>query len=209
MHGTITMTKPLLPALREAVRQAVYTLNSMRDPDAHFLRQGARYATVGDAALAYGYNAASVSMAPPSPSEITRMEIVLDWLGWLRRTKGTDDFRRVMDWANGMPVFTISLREKCSRRTVMNRIDRSLNAILAEFGDCAEDVGVIDEPMSADLPPPFFITEIPSNTGAISNFGNPIADNRQIIVGKIYIAGVGFMKNGRPLRDGSYRAERV
>lgn len=203
------MTKPLLPALREAVRQAVYTLNSMRDPDAHFLRQGARYATVGDASLAYGYNAASVSRAPPSPSEITRMEIVLDWLGWLRRKHGTEDFRRVMDWANGMPMLTILQREKCSRRTVMNRIDRSLNAILVEFGGIGEEVEIIDEPMSADLPPPFFITEIPSDTSAISNFGNPIADNQQIIVGKIYIAGIGFMKNGKALRDGSHKAERV
>lgn len=198
----------LLLALREAVKQAISTLNALRDPDAHFLRQGARYNTIGDAALAYGYNSATISRAPPSPAEVTRMEIVLDWLGWLRRKHGVDEFRRIMDWAAGVPLFTLCTRENCSRRTIMNRIDRSLNSILSEFGAPAEQIETIEEPISADLPPSFFVSEAPYDTTSIPGYGNPIAEHRQIS-NKVYIAGIGFMRDGKALRDGRYRAERV
>ncbi len=175
----------------------------MRDPDAHFLRQGARFSVLtGDASLAYGYNSATISRAPPSPAEITRMEIVLDWLGWLRRKHGTDEFRRIMDWAGGQAVFKMASREDCSQRTVLNRIDRSLQKILGEFGPPEiEAVEIIEEPFSADTAPTFFVTEIPHYTEDILNYGNPNSIARPMI-GKIYVGGVGFMRNGKTYRDG-------
>lgn len=197
------MAERLLTALREAVRQAIGMLNSMRDPDAHFLRQGARFSVLtGDASLAYGYNSATISRAPPSPAEITRMEIVLDWLGWLRRKHGTDEFRRIMDWAGGQSVFKLASREDCSQRTILNRIDRSLQKILIEFGPPQnEPVEIIEEPFSADAVPTYFVTEIPNYTEDILNFGNPNSQPRAI-TGKIYVGGIGFMRNGKTYRDG-------
>jgi hypothetical protein len=82
----------------------------------------------------------------PSPRDITRAEIVDSWLVWLHGVEGKRGSHRVFHWARGAPQWLLAQRENCSERTIVNRIDRSMAAILAEFLCTEVEVGRVEEP---------------------------------------------------------------
>ena len=87
-------------------------------------------------------------------------------------------------------------REGCTERTIINRIDRSMAAILTEFLDEETSVEPIEEP--AALPVRHYHASWEATTGA--------AGTREDF-GKVFVNGVGFMRNGRRLRDGREKAD--
>src|SRR4029077_16591320 len=103
---------------------------------------------------------------------------------------------RVFHWARGVPVWQLAQREACTERTIHNRIDRSMAAILAEFLDKEADIERIEEP--APVPTQHYRATWELETGA--------AGVRQDF-GKVYIDGIGYMKDGRRVRDGREKAD--
>lgn len=189
--------KAMLAALREAVRRAILTLAALRDPDARFLavRSGWSIETVRAVEESYGYSKPRVRGFRPTPADISQMEIVAGWLAWLRREQGDYALRRIIGWAMAVPLWRLGERESCSERTIVNRIDRSMNAILKEFGDIDAEVEVIEEQKPAT--PHAFSTPVQ---------GHVTAGVRKQ-KGKVYIAGIGIMKDGRVWRNGTERLD--
>jgi hypothetical protein len=95
-----------------------------------------------------------------------------------------------------MPTWMQAQRENCSGRTIINRIDRSMAAILREFLDVETDVAPIEEP--AALPVRHYHASWEATTGPAG-----VREN----FGRVYIDGIGYMKDGRRLRDGSHKIE--
>ncbi len=128
--------KSMLSSLREVVRRAWQTLSVLRDPDLRFFRRGGwLFSVVHDVNQAYGYSSAKARAFQPSPEDVSRMEIVMGWMAWLRRAEGELALKRIIGWSMGVPLWQMARREGCSERTITNRIDRSLNAVLKAFGD--------------------------------------------------------------------------
>ena len=94
-------------------------------------------------------------------------------------------------------MWKIADREGCSERTVMNWIDRSMAAILREFGGETVEVKEVEEFREAQPYALSFAELVVGNAvpGVITSFG------------KVWVQGVGFMRNGRPVRDGRERIE--
>jgi hypothetical protein len=132
----------------------------------------------------------------PSPRDISRSEIVDSWLIWLRASEDKRASHRVFHWARGVPTWVQAQREACTERTIHNRIDRSMAAILREFLDEEMTVEPIEEP--AALPVRHYHASWEATTGE--------AGERQDF-GKVYIDGIGYMKDGRRLRDGREKAD--
>jgi Domain of unknown function (DUF6362) len=123
--------KTMLASLREVVRRAWKTLAALRDPDLHYFRRGGwLFSVVNEVNQAYGYSSAQARSFRPTSLDVSRMEIVMGWMAWLRRTEGDIAIRRLIGWSLGVPLWQMARRENCSERTITNRIDRSLNAIL-------------------------------------------------------------------------------
>jgi hypothetical protein len=160
------------------------------------LRSTWRISTVDDAGLAYAYNEIRTPRLVPTPRDITRAEIVDAWLVWLRAAEGKRALHRVFHWARGVPTWMQAQRENCSGRTIHNRIDRSMAAVLREFLDVETDVAPVEEP--AALPLRHYHSAFEATTGD--------AGVREEF-GKVYIDGIGFMKDGRRLRDGREKAD--
>src|SRR3990167_6073221 len=135
MHGIAMADIPpdLFHCMREIIRRAVMTLAALRDPDRRFMGWSRLPVhVVHDIQEAYGYSSASVRGFSPSPQEVDQMEIVLPWLAWLRQSEGDLACRRILGWAMGAALWRLGQREKCSDRTVTNRIDRSIAAIIKD-----------------------------------------------------------------------------
>ncbi|MBV9135821.1 MAG: hypothetical protein JO357_02075, partial [Hyphomicrobiales bacterium] len=138
--------KSMLASLREVVRRAWQTLSVLRDPDLHFFRRGGwLFSVIHDMNQAYGYSSAQARGFQPSPEDVSRMEIVMGWMAWLRRLEGELALKRIIGWSMGVPLWQIARREGCSERTITNRIDRSLNAVLKTFGAMDSEPPVIEE----------------------------------------------------------------
>ncbi|QOZ15931.1 hypothetical protein XI02_13795 [Bradyrhizobium sp. CCBAU 21365] len=182
-------------ALKVAIKRGIVVLDALGDAELKFqsVSQVWNRATA-DAALAYGYNETRVRIVPTA-REIAQAETVADWLAWLGHHYG--GVPRLVAWAHDDPIWRIAEREHCSERTIHNRIDRSVALILEHFGDAEVDLPVIDErPQPAHLPN--FVVERP--LAGVSPVVNPH--------GKVWIGGVGWMKDGRPWRDGRDKAAR-
>jgi hypothetical protein len=160
------------------------------------LRSTWSISTVDDPGLAYAYNEIRTPRIVPSPRDISRAEIVDSWLVWLRATEGKRAVHRVFHWARGVPTWVQAQREACTERTIHNRIDRSMAAILAEFLDEEMSVEPIEEP--AEKPTQFYRASWELETGAAG-----VREN----FGKVWVDGVGMMKDGRRLRDGREKAD--
>jgi hypothetical protein len=130
------------------------------------------------------------------PRDITRAEIVDSWLVWLRAEEGKRALHRVFHWARGVPLWVQAQREHCSERTIVNRIDRSMAAILREFLDVETDVAPIEE--AAALPVRHYHAAWQATTGD--------AGVRESF-GKVWIDGIGYMRDGRRLRDGREKTD--
>jgi hypothetical protein len=114
-----------------------------------------------------------------------------------RAEEGKRAVYRVFHWARGVLAWEQAQREACTERTIANRIDRSMAAILREFLDVETgDVAPIEE--RAALPVRHYHAAWEATTGE--------AGERQDF-GKVYIDGIGYMKDGRRLRDGREKAD--
>jgi|HubBroStandDraft_6_1064221.scaffolds.fasta_scaffold1911681_1 hypothetical protein len=58
----------------------------------------------------------------PTTRENANMELVMQWMAWLRLREGDQAVRRIALWATGKRLFVITRCEH-SERTVANRID--------------------------------------------------------------------------------------
>jgi hypothetical protein len=178
------------------IRDGVLVMQAMDDPDYKYRRPLTstwRISAPDDPNTAYAYTELRLRFRP-SPRDITRAEIVDSWLVWLHGVEGKRGTHRIFHWARGAPRWLQAQREHCSERTIVNRIDRSMAAILNEFFLAEADVEHVDEP--ADEPVRSFHGQHSSDvTGAIEGHG------------KVWIAGVGFMRDGRRMRDGLEKAD--
>ena len=94
----------------------------------------------------------------------------------------------------GAPAWLLAQREHCSEGTIANRIDRSMVAILNEFLCVEIELEHVEEP--AEQPVRSFHGEHVSEfTGATEQHG------------KVWIDGVGFMRDGRRVRDGREKTQ--
>ena len=192
--------KQVLQALKEAVRRAWQTLAQVRDPDARFFVQGGAWPLpiVNDVNEAYGYSSPKAREFRPRAEDVSRMEIVMAWMAWLRRKEGEIALRRIIGWSMSVPVWQLAKREKCSERTIMNRIDRSLNAVLKEF-----------LAMDAD---PDLVEEARPDLGAVRGFAaaaTAVLDHPDgVRPGKVWIHGIGWMFKGKPWDRGERLSEK-
>ncbi|PAY07173.1 hypothetical protein CK489_15345 [Bradyrhizobium sp. UFLA03-84] len=182
-------------ALKVAIKRAIVVLDALGDSELKFqnVSQVWNRATA-DAALAYGYNETRVRIVPTA-REIAQAETVADWLAWLGHHHG--GVPRLVAWANDEPIWRMAEREGCSERTIHSRIDRSVALILSHFGDVDMDVPVFDEkPQPAHMPN--FMTQ------RVMAGDNPVVNPH----GKVWIGGVGWMKDGKRWHDGQHKAAR-
>jgi hypothetical protein len=187
--------KALHAGLKEIIRTSVQVMYSIGWRDTLFMRSAfGSIVTVDDAALAYGYSETSCKQF--SAREISRAEMVESWLAWLSlQPDGIKQAVRIDDWARGIALWQMAQRENCSERTVVNRIDRSMALILAELFNVHVEIKTEFEKLETH--PLAFLLEKPKSgyAGERTNFG------------KAFVAGVGFVRNGKPLRDGRHKAE--
>jgi hypothetical protein len=190
------LSNRLHASLKAAVKRSIVVMDAMLDPERRFLRPASAMASLWSQAIdepeeAYGYSQTRVRFVP-SAREIQQAETVADWLSWLAREKGRECIRLLTSWAREMPIWKIAQFERCSERSVHNRIDRLIAAILGEFGG---PTLAIDIPEVKERPgrahPPNFMVERPMDS-----------DSSGIIHARVWIGGVGFMKNGKRLRNG-------
>jgi hypothetical protein len=195
-HALNGSSRVMLHALKEAIRQGVLVMQALDDPDYKYRRPLTstwRISAPDDPNTAYAYTELRLRFVP-SPRDITRAEIVDSWLVWLHGVEGRRGTHRVFHWARGAPQWLQAQRENCSERTIVNRIDRSMAEILAEFLCTEVEVGHVEEP--AEQPVRSFHGE------HVSEFEGSVEKH-----GKCWIDGVGFMRDGRRLRDGREKVE--
>ena len=181
--------RQMLAALKQEVRDAWLVFARLPDVDARFrmgLRSGWTLPVVSAASDAYGYSDASARAEYPSPRDISRMEIVMGWLAWLRREEGDLALKRIIGWARGTPLYVLAHRERRCTRTIENQIDRSMAAILREFLAVSIDIPVVDEAPAV----------LPRITGFTAARPSAADVPSEVEPGKVYIAGIGFMYRG-------------
>lgn len=195
--------RKMLAALKLAVRDAWRVLSLCPDPDKRFrgsLSGAWCFPVVHDSRDAYG--AAEVfSVARATPQDITRMEIVMEWMAWIRRLapqQGGGDFavKRIMGWSLGTPIWVMAQRERCSERSIERRVDKSLSAVLAEFLAVTVELDTVDEPLE--------------RADRIRGFTDrPItSESCELEPGKVFIDGIGFMFHGKRYNDGGKLLDR-
>ena len=175
--------------LKVAIKRAIVVLDALGDKELRFQNMGQVWSrAIDDAGLAYGYTETRVRFVPTA-REIAQAEAVGDWLAWLGHHHG--GVPRLVAWAHDEPIWRMAERERCSERTIHNRIDRSVATILSEFGGVELELEMIEEkPERAHLPN--FFTE-----RAISGPADAVNQH-----GKCWIDGLGFMLKGKKLRTG-------
>lgn len=176
-------------ALKAAIKRAIVVMDALGDSEMRFQNVGQVWArAIDDASMAYGYSETRVRFIPTA-REIAQADTVADWLAWLGANHG--GVPRLVSWAHDDPIWRIAERERCSIRTIHNRIDRSVAAILKEFGGGEIDLPVIEEGPEKAHPPSFFKERpVALNTAPIDGHG------------KCWIDGVGMMLKGKRLNDG-------
>jgi Domain of unknown function (DUF6362) len=190
--------KSMLASLREVVRRAWQTLAVLRDPDLHFFRRGGwLFSVVHDVNQAYGYSSAQARGFQPTHEDVSRMEIVMGWMAWLRRAEGELALKRIIGWSMGVPLWQMARREGCSERTIANRIDRSLNGVLKAFGNMDAEPPVIEETARHDARMRAYVSEKPTRM-----------QEGTLQPGKLWIDGIGWMFKGRPWDNGHALAEK-
>jgi hypothetical protein len=191
---------PMIRSMLAVLKHAIIVLDALGLRKLHAgqaptLESGMATLAVGDAAVAYGYSEAKAKFRP-TPREIAQAEVVDEWLRWLAAARGVAEVERLQRWALGTPMWLMAQRERCSERTVRNRLERSAAAILQMFGigSNVETVEEFYEPM------PYALA-----------FSQPLTVNREnetVSAGRVWIDGLGFMRNGQRIRDGKHHADR-
>jgi len=177
-----------IAAVRELIRYSIMTLSAMKDPDAKYLglAQLPQH-IVHDIKEAYGYSAASVRSFRPTAQDITQMEYFAGWLSWLRRTEGEKALRRLIGWSMGVATWRLGQREGCSDDTIMNRINRSIAAMIRHFLKFNIVIEQVDEPFKGAV-----------YAAVLQKPPGPHGGEVQFM--KVYVSDLGFMKGGRRLK---------
>jgi hypothetical protein len=198
LNGHDPHSHHMLGALKVAIRHAILVMLAL--PDAHdphrFQLRSIWVPVTDDPQAAYAYTEVKTPRIVPSPRDISRAEIVDSWLVWLRAAEGRRALYRIVAWSKGAPLWLLAQQERCSDRTIANRIDRSMAAILAEFLDTEMTVEPIEEPPR--MPVRHYHAAWEATTGD--------AGVRERF-GKVWIDGIGMMRDGRRLRDGREKAD--
>lgn len=208
----MTDTLHLHASLKSVIKSGILVLDSQPDRHARWLSMGAAWAApVSGDISSYGYNAATVRFIP-SAREITQAEIVASWLVWL----GLGDpngVKRLVAWAHDDPLWRIGERERCSTRTVGNRIDRSVASIMREFAAHPVDrqitIAVIEEPVERSSALVGFDPVKRSTLGVFKDSAaaalRACAAGVREISNRVWIDGLGYMRDGRRLSRGDDR----
>ncbi len=195
-ESTQEIADEALVAIKTIVRRAIITFMTLRDPDRKYQREfrGTSWLlpVVDTKQEAYGYKNYGFE---PTPHDISQMEIVADWLAWLKRSDGDNAVRRLISWTLGVPTWRLAARERCSDRTIRNRIDRSIVAMIRQFAAVDISVEIVEDGKTAA--PYAMVFDPPSGP-----HGGPI------ILRKVYIYDKGFMLGSKKIRDGHWRAEK-
>jgi hypothetical protein len=186
--------RAMLASLKTTVQEAWHVALLIPDIDARF-RKGLKggswpFSVIHETCEGYGWHDPWLKECP-SPAEISEMEVVMEWMVWLRqRQNGDVDLKRIIGWAIGVPMYILASRERRSVRTIQNRIDRSLAEILNKFLDIQMNIVPIDE---MELKP-----------GRIRWFSSPTGaqeSGETTEAGKVYVSGIGFMFRGKKYRS--------
>jgi hypothetical protein len=219
MHGAIALVKPIklegqaldaFLAVKEIVRRAVLTLAAIKDPDERYRRGLASTWTlpvVHDAETAYGYGTPTIAKFVPSPRDVSQMEVVTTWLVWLRRTEGELSVKRIIGWAKGIPGWMLGTKERCSERTIKNRIDRSISSIIEEFAGASLIVEIVHDESKpiVDLSPRQGRADGPFSI-VIEKAPGPHGE--RVVLKKVYVHDIGFLIGSKRLRDGRHKADK-
>lgn len=184
--------RELIDALKELVVLAVRVFRALPDPDARFQAMGKACAFSDRADPWFGYGGSTIRVRfIPTPKEVSQAERVNEWLVWLSQQSATA-FDRLIDWANGTPTWRIAMREKCTPRTIHNRLDRSLSSIAKQFGNVIIEIEAVEEKHEY----PLHFAERPTQIGSATELlGSKTysGDRREYVI------------NGRRWRDGKER----
>jgi len=186
-------------ALKGVIKRAIIVLDALGDSEMRFLALGrawneeekvARWDAVDRSVIAF--NQPNYVKEVPTSREIAQAEIVEGWLIWLARQEGREAIPRLVAWAHEDPLWRIGDREKVSERVIRYRIDKSVAAILEKFS-----LGHLDAEIQEPKPESRSI-------GTVFRSERPTANDNAntAVIKKVYIAGIGFMRNGHRVRDG-------
>lgn len=191
--------KDMIIAVREIIFRAILTFKALPDREARYLRQGTAWAgIVGDANLAYGYGDTFARAFQPTPYEMDQAMEVSPWLAWLWKEEGDIAVKRIIARAMGIPLWRLAERERCGEKTITNRIDRSVAAIIGEFFGKNVEIEIVEEPY--EQTPFAMVIEKPAQICPEHKYFAKVM--------KVYVHGKGMMLNGRIWRDGRHRAEK-
>lgn len=181
-------------AIKTIVRRGIMTLMTLRDPDRKYHHRVSAwlFPVVNKAQESYGYVQYGFE---PTPHDISQMEIVAGWLAWMKRTEGELALRRIISWTLGVPTWRLASRERCSDRTVRNRIDRSIVAIIRNFAAADISVEIIEDGETKN--PYKMVFDRPSGP-----------HGGTVILRKVYVYDAGFMIGSKTVRDGRYKADK-
>ena len=191
-HG-VTSTAAIR-AVREIIRRGILTIE--RDPSP--------YARLGYGTPAYARqyvpdqyaDAGKRERFVPTARDRDQSFVVLTWLQWLGIAHGSDDVRRLTRWAYGVPNTRQADREGVSSNTIMNRIDRSVAAIIERYFDATCRIEVVEEPWERT---PFAIRLDDEQTW--------FSSQPQIMT--VFVYGKGMMRNGKRWDDGRWKLDRM
>lgn len=133
-----------LDLLGSVIRRAIHTMLALQDPDRHFIYQGTAGWIIPTVPEWISYGNRKWPFVP-LPEDISKAEIVFGWLSWLGDSQGKRAVERLTEWAIATPTWVIAKQEQCTERTILNRIDRSLSAILGNFGGVEIDLPKLEE----------------------------------------------------------------
>lgn len=183
-------------ALKGVIKRAIIVLDALGDSEMRFLSVGRALNNAmndptwnGDQSV-LAYDQTTFVRFIPTAREIAQAEIVETWLTWLGVTEGRKAVPLLVAWAHDDPIWRIADREHCSVRTIHYRIDKSVAAILAHFGDVKMDVA--EPPREPRAGHSAFMVERPE----------AVAEGRRSGFGKVWIDGIGFMRDGKRVFDG-------
>lgn len=181
-------------AIKSIIRRGIMTLLTLRDPDRKYQYRysGWLFPVVRKAQEAYGYSKYGFD---PTPHDLSQMDIVAVWLAWLKRSQGEDAVRRLISWTLGVPTWRIATRERCSERTVRNRMDRSVASIIQKFAAVDISVEIVED--DKIVTPYAMIFD-----RATGPHGGPV------MLRKVYIYDSGFMLGHKKWRNGHEKAEK-
>jgi hypothetical protein len=140
----------------------------------------------------------------PSPQEVTHMELVMEWIAWLRGQPvwtggGNASVKRIVGWSLGMSYHMLAWRERCHKNTIPYRIDKSMRSIAKKFqGTLAFQLVLL---AASDLPKVDETSEPPKHGTAFGPPCAPLVSGELPEPGKVFIAEKGFMVGGKPYRS--------